>query len=157
MRRHRLMGIAPGALEAAVHERQEEYRTVLDQLRSRLSAAEALLDELRGRKGRLIDDVRRLDSGVQHLLQAMDQMGQEAERPRQSLVERHRRAEQDLREGLAILERERDGWLELERQIAEGVMAAIQPYLDLTRLLPDLASEDDKSGQPDPGGGDLHG
>lgn len=137
MRRHRLMGIDPAALDAAMQERQEQHRAALDQLRARLSAAEGRLGDLRARKEGLSVELSRLGAEAQSLLQEMDQVGQQAERPRQALAERHRRIEEGMREGLALLEQERDGWIDLERQIAEGVMAALQPYLDLTSLLPD--------------------
>ncbi|MFZ5828360.1 MAG: hypothetical protein ACOY94_28995 [Bacillota bacterium] len=157
MRRHRLMGIDPVALEAAMHERQQEHRAELDQLRSRLAAAEGRLAELRERKAKLSGDLGRLDAEVQSLLQEMDEMGRDVERPRQSLVERHRRAEEDMREGLAVLEREKAGWIDLERQVAEGVMAAVQPYLDLTRVLPDADPIPGPDDLPDSGGGGPHG
>lgn len=134
MRRHRLMGIAPEALEGAMQERRLQHRTALDLLRARLSAAQERLAGLREQKEALSAQLHRLDEEEQRLLQELDQLGEEADRPRQALLERHRRAEAELQEAVSLLRGENELWAGLERQIAEGLMQAVQPYLDLHAL-----------------------
>lgn len=147
--RHRLMGIDPRALEAAMQERQERHRAVLDQLRARLGATEGRLSDLRARKGGLSASLGRLDAESQQLLEELNRLGEASDRPRQALLKRQQRAEEELQEALALLELERNRWVDLERRIAEGVMAALQPFLDL-QLYAEPA-------ETQPGGGAPHG
>lgn len=143
MGRHRLMGIDPNALEGAMQERRERHRLALDQLRARLAAAEGGLGDLLERQADLITELARLEEAEQGMLQELNQLGEEADRPRRELLERHHRAEAQRQESIRLMEQERASWRELERQVAEGVMRAVQPYLDLNAIKPylDLGAE----------------
>jgi len=134
--RHRLFGVDPAALDGLLQERREQHRVALDLLRARLSDAQGRLADLRSRRGDLQATLHRLEAEAQALLRELQQRGDEQERPLRSLAERHAREARDHAEGLRLIQQERDGWVELERRMAEGIMAAVELYLQTEGRLP---------------------
>lgn len=130
------MGIDPAALESMIQARRLQHRTALDLLRARLAAAEGRVPLLRAEQARLSAHLAQLDGEGQLLLQELTQLNEESDRPHRELMERHRRAEADMQERIAGLQRELERWIDLERRVAEGVMQAVQPYLEVNAAHP---------------------
>jgi chromosome segregation ATPase len=136
MRRRRWWGSSAPSPDEAQPEQRTAHRLAADLLRSRLAEASGRLNDLRERKAKLTAELNRLDAEAQRLLEEMNRLGAEAEGPRQAQLARHRRAEQEMQAAIALLEQERAAWVELEGRIAEGVLGAVQPYLEINAVQP---------------------
>ncbi len=147
--RRKLFGIDPSALDGLLQERQEQHRIALDQLRARMTVAQGRLTDLRSRRAELQASLARLEAEAQTLLQEMQQLGAEQERPLRALADRHGRERSDQTEGLRLIQQERDGWVELERRMAEGIMAAVELYLEAEGRLPPSPPSTDAGGGTD--------
>jgi len=132
---HSPFGVNPADLEAELESRRASHRAQVDLLKARLAEVSARASELRQRRSRLEAEKLRLEKEVLQALEAFDQADSEMDVRLREVNERHRRELADRTAALEAVKHERDNWIALERQIADGVMAAVQPFLQLTAYL----------------------
>lgn len=131
----RPLGISPSALEAELEARRTSHRAQVDILKARLAEVAARGAQLRQRRAELAAERERLEQEIQQILEEFDRAESEFEVRRREVAERHRRELADREAELDAVRRERDNWIALERQIAEGILAAVQPFLQLQAYL----------------------
>ncbi|BAD40648.1 hypothetical protein [Symbiobacterium thermophilum] len=131
----RPLGISPADLEAELAARRASHRAQVDLLKARLAEAGARNAQLRQRRAGLQAERERLEQEIQRVLEEFDRTGTEFEVRRREVAERHRRELADREAELEAVRKERDNWIALERQIAEGILAAVQPFLQLQAYL----------------------
>ncbi|MBP2016880.1 chromosome segregation ATPase [Symbiobacterium terraclitae] len=129
------IGVNPADLEAELAARKAAHRAQVDILKARLSEAAGRAAELRQRRYRLTAERDRLDEEIRQALEAFARSESEFEARRREVLERHQRERADREAALAAARRERDSWIALERQIAEGILAAVEPFLQLQAYL----------------------
>ncbi len=129
------LGVSPADLEAELTARQARHRAEVDLLRSRLAEVIARTDALRQRRAGLEAERERLEAEIRQIVEELGRAGAEVEARRREVAQRHRRERADREAELEAVRKERDSWIALERQIAEGVLAAVQPFLQLQAYL----------------------
>jgi len=132
---HRPFGVNPTDLAAELEARRASHRAQVDLLNARLAEAARRAAQLRQRQSALAAERAALDEEVQQILAAFEQAGSELEARRQEAADRHGRELADRQAALAAVQHERDTWVALEQQIAEGVLAAVEPFLQLQAYL----------------------
>lgn len=132
---HSPFGVNPADLEAELEARRASHRAQVDLLKARLTEASARAAELRQRRSRLESERLRLEDEVLKALEAFDQADTEVEARLREVSQRHQRELADRSAALEAVKTERDNWIALERQIADGVMSAVQPFLQLNAFL----------------------
>jgi len=95
----------------------------------------ARTDALRQRRAGLEAERERLEAEIRQIVEELGRAGAEVEARRREVAQRHRRERADREAELEAVRKERDSWIALERQIAEGVLAAVQPFLQLQAYL----------------------
>lgn len=127
-------GIRPEDLEAELAAQRARHRTQVDLLKSRLSEVSAKAAQLRAVRDGHLARLNQLEAASQTLLEELDQANAEVEARRDALVERHQLELADRSQAVDLLRQELANWIELERQIATGVLAAVEPFLQLNSL-----------------------
>lgn len=131
----RPLGVSPADLEAELAARRTSHRAQVDILKARLSEVAARNAQLRQRRAELAAERDRLEQEIQRILEEFDRAETEFEVRRREVAARHRRELTDREAELEAVRRERDSWIALERQIAEGILSAVQPFLQLQAYL----------------------
>jgi len=131
----RPLGISPADLEAELAARKAAHRAQVDILKARLAEAAGRAAELRQRRYQLAAERDRLEEEIRQALETFARSESDFEARRREVAERHQRERADREAALVATRNERDSWIALERQIAEGVLAAVEPFLQLQAYL----------------------
>jgi len=131
----RPLGVSPADLEAELEARRTSHRAQVDVLKARLSEVTTRNAQFRRRLAELTAERDRLEQEIQQALEELDRPESQLELRLREVTERHRREQADRQAELEAVRHELDTWIALERQIAEGVLAAVQPFLEVQAYL----------------------